>query len=305
MNAPHDDPNWPRASVWLAGDCFPEPLGTIEVLGAPLNKSITPGRCDLAPAVVRKAMYRLSCYDISHDVDVRSIKCSDRGDLEIASSSPEEALSPIGEAISSSEAEALVLLGGDNGVTRPGVHGLGALDRVGLLTIDAHFDLRDTTSGLTNGNPVRALLDDGMPGSNIVQIGIAPFANSSEYMRVANDAGIKVVPVTTTRHMDLQILVHEYLDFLADRVDVIYVDLDIDVLDRAFAPACPGARPGGLSPGAVIEACYEMGVHPKVKAMDIVEIDPEKDINYCTSLAAGMFLLSFACGLVARCEAAR
>jgi formiminoglutamase len=176
---------------------------------------------------------------------------------------------------------------------------------VGLLTIDAHFDLRDTSNGLHNGNPLRALLDDGMPGANIVQIGIAPFANSGEYMRVANEAGIKVVPVTTTRHMDLQVLVHEYLAFLADRVDAIYVDLDVDVLDRAFAPACPGARPGGLSPGSVIEACYEIGANPKVKAMDIVEIDPEKDINDCTCLAAGMFLLSFACGVVARLEAMR
>src|SRR6185437_8510616 len=48
------------------------------------------------------------------------------------------------------------------------------LGRVGLITFDAHFDLRDTDLGLNNGNPVQALLEDGLPGANIGQIGLAP-----------------------------------------------------------------------------------------------------------------------------------
>ena len=65
-------------------------------------------------------------------------------------------------------------------MTRPGVHGLGLpLDQVGLITLDAHFDMRDLDRGLGNGNPVRALIEDGLPGRNIAQIGLAPFANSA------------------------------------------------------------------------------------------------------------------------------
>ena len=50
-------------------------------------------------------------------------------------------------------------------MTRPAVLALRALDGVGLITLDAHFDMRDTSEGLSNGNPVRALIEDGLPGA--------------------------------------------------------------------------------------------------------------------------------------------
>ena len=60
----------------------------------------------------------------------------------------------------------------------------------GLLTIDAHLDLRSLDGGLSNGNPVRALLADGLPGGQIVQVGLQSFANSAAYAEVAREAGI-------------------------------------------------------------------------------------------------------------------
>ena len=80
----------------------------------------------------------------------------------------EQATGPIRDAVADSVGRhALTLLiGGNNAVTRPGVHGLGLpLESVGLITLDAHFDMRDTGQGLSNGNPVRALIEDGLPGA--------------------------------------------------------------------------------------------------------------------------------------------
>jgi arginase family enzyme len=75
-------------------------------------------------------------------------------------------------------------------VTRPGVLGLGdTLAEIGLITLDAHFDMRDTGEGLSNGNPVRALIEDGLPGANIAQVGLASFANSAAMHRDAVAAG--------------------------------------------------------------------------------------------------------------------
>ena len=86
--------------------------------------------------------------------------------------------------------------GGNNAVTRPAVHALGLpLERVGLITLDAHFDLRDTSEGLGNGNPVRALREDGLHGRNIAQVGIAPFANSAAMHRDAIEGGHLVVTI--------------------------------------------------------------------------------------------------------------
>jgi len=299
-----DDPNWPRASAWLGGEQGADPACRLAVLGAPLHLgSISPGRADLAPGAVRSVLRRLSTYDLEFDRDLGRIAVTDLGDLPIADMLPDAALGLMAAAVRSalSESDALVLLGGDNSITRPGCHGSATgLGRLGLLTLDAHLDLRDVNPELTNGNPVRALLEDGLPGEQIVQLGIQPFANSRAYFQVAREAGIRVIPVAEVRARGMEHAVGEALDALDQLVDAIYVDFDLDVLDRAFAPATPGSRPGGLTPAELRSAARLCGAHPKVRVMDLVEIDSTKDVADATAFAAGLCLLSFASGMLGR-----
>ncbi len=302
-----EDPNWPRAGAWLAGTHVEKTLGRLAVLGAPLRLgSLTPGRCDLAPAAVRSILRKYSCYDIEAETDLQQVEALDLGDLPLADLKLEEAFEPLRDAVRSAVAgaDAVVVIGGDNGVTRPAVHGIcGSLENCGLITIDAHFDLRDLDHGLTNGNPVRALLADGLPGENIVQIGIQAFANSRQYAEIARSAGITVITMEQVRAHDLETLLNEALDHLENEVESIYVDLDLDVLDRIYAPATPGSRPGGLTPWELRRAAWLCGVHPKVRAIDLVEVDPANDIADTTLLTTGACLLSFASGLVTRLAA--
>ena len=295
-----DDPRWPRASAWLREASGAGPR--LQVLGAPLRvRSLSGGRFDLAPGAVRAALDRFSTFD--GEVDVRSVSIRDAGDLPVHEATPEEALDEIAGAVGGSlpHAEAVLILGGDNSVTRPAVRGLGlSLERVGVVTVDAHHDLRDTRGGLNNGNPIRALLEDGLPGENIAQIGIQPFANSEPYAAVAADAGIVVHGVEDVRREGVESTMRSTLDDLAGRVDAIYVDLDLDVLDRAFAPACPGSRPGGLHPEEVLTAARVAGMHPAVRAVDIVEVDPDRDVAETTVLGAAACVLWFASGLARR-----
>ncbi len=306
-----DDPLWPRASAWLAGEfasSSSSSLGSLAVIGAPLRLgSITPGRCDLAPEAVRAILRKFSVYDIESDIDLRRLAVRDLGDLPLADLKLEDAFEPLKNGVRDAleDADAVVVIGGDNGVTRPGVHGVAdspasSLNNCGLITLDAHFDLRDLSEGLTNGNPVRALLADGLPGENIVQIGIQPFANSQAYAQVASDAGITVVTMSQIRAHGVERLLTESLDDLSERVEHIYVDLDIDSLDRIFAPATPGSRPGGLTPYELRRVAWLCGAHPLVRAIDLVEVDPMQDIADATVMAAASCLLSFASGLLAR-----
>lgn len=299
-----DDPNWPRASAWLAGNHVESTLGNITLIGAPVRLgSITPGRCDLAPEAVRNILQKFSCYDVESEADLQLLAAHDLGDLNLAGVKLEDALIPLSQAVRTAleTSEAVILLGGDNGVTRPGMHGVSSLlDNCGLLTFDAHFDLRDTSNGLTNGNPIRALLEDGLPGKNIVQIGLQGFVNSQAYAQVAREAGITIVTMNQIRARGLEVVVNEALDYLSQQVDLIYVDLDMDVLDRAFAPACPGSRPGGLTPWELRRAAFLCGSQAKVRAIDLVEVDPTQDVADATVLATGACLLSFAAGVVNR-----
>ncbi|HEV8572791.1 MAG TPA: agmatinase family protein [Actinomycetota bacterium] len=271
-------------------------------MGAPIRLgSISGGRFDLAPDAVRGALVTYSTF--ADGIDVRAVAVKDAGDLAIAGSSPEAALREIAGSVGGTldTYAVAVVLGGDNSITRPACRGLGPdLSRVGLLTLDAHHDLRDTSDGLTNGNPIRALLEDGLPGENVVQVGIQPFANSAAYANVARGAGITVVTADEVRTAGINSVVQEALLVLASRADAIYVDLDLDVLDRAFAPACPGSRPGGLAPWEVLAAARLAGAHPKVRAIDLVEVDPERDVADVTVLTAAACLLSFAAGVATR-----
>ena len=301
-----DDPNWPRASGWLrrthAGSG-----GPLAILGAPLRLgSITPGRCDLAPEAIRAALAKFSTYDFESRRDLQELDAVDLGDVPVADATPEQAFVPLssvlGEALGTHET--VVLLGGDNSVTRPGVHALGVpLARCGLLTIDSHLDLRSLDGGLSNGNPVRALLADGLPGEQIVQVGLQSFANSAAYAAVAREAGIHGVTVDQVRERSVERVVCEALAALAERTEAIYVDLDLDVMDRMFSPGTPGSRPGGLTPWEIRRAAYLCGRHPRVRVMDLVELDPLQDIANATTLAAAACLLSFASGVQQRLSA--
>lgn len=303
MIATRDDPSWPRASAWLAGDTG-TPLRRLSVLGAPVRLgSITPGRCDLAPAAIRAGLDKYSSYDVESDSDLRAVCVRDLGDLPLADAAPEEAIGPIADAVARalSGADAVALLGGDNSITMPGCQGMApSLERCGLITFDAHFDLRDIEGGLSNGNPIRALLARGLPGPQICQIGIQSFVNSKAYRDVARAEGIHVVTADQTRARGMETVVAEALERLAERVEAIYLDVDLDVLDRAFAPGTPGSRPGGLMPWELRRAVRLCGLHPKVRAVDFVEVDPSRDVADATVLAAASALLSFASGLLAR-----
>jgi hypothetical protein len=86
-------------------------------------------------------------------------------------------------------------------------------------------------------------------------------------------------------------VVREALDDLAGHADALYVDLDVDVVDSASAPGCPGARPGGLQAWELLDAAAEVGRHPAVVAVDVVEVDAEADPSGRTvDLAAACLL---------------
>ncbi|MFL6595470.1 MAG: arginase family protein [Chthoniobacterales bacterium] len=298
-----EDTNWPRASSWLAGGAKKSGDGaSLGVLGVPLNCSAGASQFELAPAAIREALSNYSLHDSDAGIDLGRITVRDFGDVTLVGSSAEGNFFRCVDVMRRAHVgDATILLGGDNSVTRPGVHALGfPLERCGLLTLDAHHDVRDLDHGLTNGNPVRALLRDGLPGANIFQLGIQPFTNSTEYARVAHDEGINVITADQIYADGIATVLRDALSILSARVDAIYVDLDVDVLDRVFAPACPGSRPGGLQPWMVRQAARFCGAHERVRMIDLVEVDPTKDMADTTVLAAASFFLAFASGVATR-----
>jgi arginase family enzyme len=133
-----------------------------------------------------------------------------------------------------------------------------------------------------------------------VQVGIGDLTNSRAYRAWCDERGITVVSAAQARREGVGAVVRRGLDQLARTCDAVYVDLDVDVVDRAFVPGCPGARPGGLQPHELLDAAVEAGRHPAVRAVDVVEVDATADPAGSTVDLAAMCLLSVAAGLVVR-----
>lgn len=296
------DPHWPRASEWLA-DAADDPR--FVVVGAPTaTGSISPSQAHRTPGAVREVLRRFATYDAESDVDLRDLPARDAGDLDIATRDAEDAVAAIGETVATMPVGPVhAFLGGDNLITYPIAANLphAPIQRVGVLTFDAHHDVRALDGQrFSNGSPIRLLLEDGLPGGQVVQIGIHSFANSRHHRRWCEDAGITVVDLPRIEREGIGPVVERALDRLAERADVIHVDFDIDVLDRAFAPGCPGARPGGLSPRQLADAARLCGRRPEVVSADFVEVDVAADVNQTTVMALATTLLAFASGVAQR-----
>ena len=290
---------WPNLSDLLSSSNEGPAVGLV---GAPLAAgSVTAGRCDLAPALLRATLRRIGGYDVETKREL-STEIFDYGDVELGGLTIEQATHPIREAAAASvEAHRLTLLvGGNNAVTRPGVLGLGLpLERVGLITLDAHFDMRDLDRGLSNGNPVRALIDDGLPGRNIAQVGLASFANSRKMHEDATDAGNLVVTMSDVRRGGIGEAIGRALSHVG-HCEAIVVDCDIDVIDRSQFPAAPGARPGGMAVDDFFAAVRRLAAEPRVQLIDLTEWDPPLDPTDLSALTAARWVAECLAGFEMR-----
>jgi formiminoglutamase len=280
---------WPNLTELIVA---PEERTAVGLLGSPLAAgSVTAGACDQAPALLRGTLRRIGRYDVETGRELETL-VADRGDVEIAGLSIEQATPLIRDAVAASaEAHALTLLvGGNNAVTRPAVLGLGGeLAEIGLITLDAHFDMRDTDEGLSNGNPVRALIEDGLPGANIAQVGLAGFANSAAMHEDATEAGNLVITIGDVRQGGIAHAIERALDHVA-HCDALVIDCDIDVIDRSQFPAAPGARPGGMAVHDFFWAVRKLASDPRVRVIDLVEWDPPLDPTDLSALTAARWV---------------
>ena len=283
---------WPNLADLLTADR----TAPVALVGAPLGAgSVTPGRCDLAPARLRQVLARIGRYNVENRREIATA-IAERGDVGLEGRTIEQAFEPIRDAVVASVAGhgLTLLVGGNNAVTRPGVHGLAralglSLGDVGLITLDAHFDMRPTDAGLSNGNPVRALIEDGLPGANIAQVGLAPFANAKAMHDDALAAGNLVVTIGEVHERGIAAAVGAALQHVA-HCRAVAVDCDIDVIDRAQFPAAPGARAGGMCSLDFFTATRMLAGEAMIRLIDLTEWDPPLDPGDLSALTAGRWM---------------
>lgn len=285
------------------------------IVGAPLSKtSISLSGASQTPSAIREIFSAVSTYNIDHDIDLAdSISVMDAGDARVHPTDLALCRSGIFDAVQAvctGAPNAIpIILGGDHSITAPAVeafksHVSAKKDdvRIGLIQLDAHMDLRNLDDGgLTNGTPVRQLVESGtLKGEDIVQIGLHAFANAKPYRQFAVEQGITQFTARQVAHEGIEPLIEQAIEIASRNTDVIYVTLDMDVLDQAFAPGVPAQIPGGMTTWQLFDALLKLGQHPRVKALDVVEIDPTQDLRRATVRTAAHAILTFLTGYALR-----
>jgi len=146
---------------------------------------------------------------------------------------------------------------------------------------------------------VRALIEDGLPGANIAQIGLASFANSRKMHEDAIAAGNLAVTIGEVRRLGIALAIDRALDRLG-HCEAIVVDCDIDVIDRSQFPAAPGARPGGMAVHDFFAAVRRLATDPRVRVIDLTEWDPPLDSTDLSALTAARWVAECLAGFELR-----
>lgn len=294
MALSHDE-LWPRAGDWPALDSFDGAVD-LALIGVPAwRTSLSPTGAHATPAAVRAALRRYSPALMSGPVDVGALRIADAGDVAEPDGPDGEAAVRLLAAEAAARARLVVALGGDNSATYGVAQGVGV---TGLITLDAHFDLRD---GVSNGSPVRRLIADGLDPRRIAQIGIADFANSVAYAQRAADYGITVIGLDDVRRRGVDDVMADALEVAGAGGGGIHLDIDVDVCDRSVAPGCPASVPGGLAAWELRALVREAAVDARLVSADIVEVDATADTpDQRTVRLAALCVLELLAGLGTR-----
>lgn len=314
---PHD-PSWPRAGSWPTPDsgaadaAAPGADIDLAIIGIPTSRtSLSPTNAHLTPAAVREALRRYSDHAVAagapgsrgaelETVLGEALTIRDAGDVGDPDTEDGEVAAAAAVRELAARSELVVALGGDNALTVPAALGVAGdeLATAGLITLDAHHDLRD---GRSNGSPVRRLVEAGLDPRRIVQIGIADFANSRAYRERAKAWGITVIHRDELFTRPLAEIIAEALEVAGAGGGPIHVDLDVDVCDRSVAPGCPASIPGGIQAHELRQATRLLAADPRVRGIDIAEVDASADApDGRTVRLAALCVLEAAAGLATR-----
>jgi len=199
----------------------------------------------------------------------------DCGNIEFSEIDAAFAYKKIKETISREleDGSKLISLGGDHSVSFPVIEAFSEkYSKLNVLHLDAHADLYDNfeNNPYSHASPFARLMEKGALNS-LTQVGIRTF--NTHQKEQAKKFEVKVVEMKDFS-----------FDFINSLENPLYISLDIDVLDPAYAPGISHHEPGGMNTRQLITIIQRIKV-PIVGA-DIVELNPKRDINNATAMVA-------------------
>lgn len=272
------------------------------LVGVPFDGGVL-GRKGAAggPASIREALRFSSSYSFEEDVDLWGMQTGDLGDITVPNDNLERAHLQITETLAAlwKEGAHPLVMGGDNSITYAAIRALAQSvpGKVGILDFDAHLDVREGTP--SSGTPYRQILENlggKVEARNVAQVGLRRFANSKVYREWAQKKGVRVFSMKEIRRSGFSGALEGALQAATDGVDALYVSLDMDVVDQAWAPGVSSPSPDGLTPREVFDGVMAAGNRSVAKGFEVVETAPNLDPTGNTSRVAALSVLHYLVG---------
>lgn len=261
------------------------------ILGVPFDStsSYKPGS-RFAPLEIRRAVYNIEKNSLFVDDSyLQDVDLEDVGDLAVAHGDQITTLQRLSAVVSeiAGEGKIPVVLGGEHTITYGVVEGLVNAGRKPCMVIfDAHFDLRDTYLGVKwcHATVMRRIMERFNPdvmywvGVRGYEKAEADYAASRREIRCETSLGVKRIgPLNLLASIRRSLSGCEH----------IYVSIDMDAIDPAYAPGVANPEPLGITPYELLQILYGLATDARLIGLDLVEVSPPHDPSGTTLVLAG------------------
>ncbi|MEM3565878.1 MAG: agmatinase [Candidatus Bathyarchaeia archaeon] len=266
------------------------------VLGVPFDATSTYRTgARFGPNAIRKASLNIETYSFRSGGDVEELRIHDLGDLHVSMDTAqtlERLAKVVGETLEAGKTP--ITIGGEHTVTLGVLKGFGnKVSKTAILSFDAHLDLRNEFMGLRFSHTTfMRRLNEQLKPAKILEIGTR--AVCREELAYAEKVGIKFVTAQQIREEGVEQTLKILKRKLSD-VKNVYISVDMDVLDPAYAPAVQNPEPEGLESYTLLEILCGI-CDKRVVGFDVVEVAPNYDSGV-TAIQAAKVIFEILCGV--------
>ena len=263
------------------------------ILGVPFDVTSTfRSGARFAPFAIREASLNIETYSFRAGFDFEELKLHDLGDLNIVGEA-DETIRRV-ELVSKellNENKLPVLIGGEHTITLGALQSMG--DGITIVSFDAHLDLRNEYLGrtLSHATFMRRIWENTHP-HKILEVGTR--AVCREELEYAKEFDIPFLTTQQIYRYGIENTIEKIVQQLSDQ-DRIYLSIDMDVLDPAFAPAVQNPEPDGLSIRTLLDILSGI-CDERILGFDVVEVTPHYDRG-STAIQAAKIIFEILCYL--------
>ena len=287
------------------------------ILGAPMDDyaSFRPG-ARFAPRAIRTAFDAggpPAAYSLDLGVDpFADLSIVDHGDASVVpgdgARSHDAVRTAVGRIVDAGVLP--VVLGGDHSIAYPGIRAIAERNGRGSLAVvqfDAHADTATDIDGVkySHGSPFRHLVDEGhVPGDRLVQVGLRGYWPGPSEFEWARAAGVRWHRMEEVAEQGIDAVIESVRAEVSGATS-LYLSVDVDVLDPAFAPGTGTPEPGGITSYDLLRALRRLVLDHDLAGLEVVEVSPPYDRAHITASVAHRVVLEVLSALALRMRGGR